>query len=87
MYACAGYPVTDTWCKSIVNRNYLLWPNLLEEKGPAWIHKHLPKSMETTMGHLKVVCSNTRSTTKTTNNDKNNYDNSKNNIDNNDADD
>jgi hypothetical protein len=59
LHACAGYPVLITWIRAITNGNYRSWPNIL---GPKWVKKHLPKSIETTMGHMKAIRSGTRST-------------------------
>jgi hypothetical protein len=61
LHACAGYPVVVTWCQAIANRNYRLWPNLSASTGPKWVQKNLPKSIETTMGHMKAIRSGTRS--------------------------
>ena len=66
LHACAGWPVTETWCTAIANGNYSSWPHLSKFTGPTWIRKHLPKSKETTMGHMKAVRSNTRPTTRST---------------------
>ena len=66
LHACAGYPVTGTLCKAILMGYYSSWPHLSQANGAFWILKHLPKSMVTTMGHMKAVRSNTRSTSKPT---------------------
>jgi hypothetical protein len=62
LHACAGYPIIATWCKAIENGNYRSWPNLSASTGPKWVRKYLPKSIETTMIHMKAICSGTRST-------------------------
>jgi len=62
LHACAGYPVVATWCQAIANGNYCSWPHLSASTGPKWVQKHLPKSIETTMGHMKAIRSGTRST-------------------------
>ena len=72
LHSCAGWPVTETWCAAIANGNYSSWPHLSKFTGPTWIRKHLPKSRETTMGHMKAIRSNTRPTTRSTTKAKNN---------------
>lgn len=62
LHACAGYPVVATWCQAIANGNYRSWPHLSASTGPKWVRKNLPKSIETTMGHMKAIRSGTRST-------------------------
>ena len=42
--------------------NYRSWPNLSAIKGPTWVKNNLPKSLATTMGHMKAVRQGTRST-------------------------
>ena len=64
LHSCAGWPVTETLGSAIANRNYSSWPHLSQFTGPAWIRKHLPKSRQTTMGHMKAIQSNTRPTTR-----------------------
>ena len=54
LHACAGYPVIDTWIKAIKKEYYSSWPKLDQFRGPKWIKKHLPKSVATTMGHMKA---------------------------------
>ena len=63
LHSWAGWPVTETWCNAIANGNYLSWPHLSKFTGPTWIRKHLPKSKQTTMGHMKAIRSNTQPTT------------------------
>jgi hypothetical protein len=67
LHACAGYPVLTTWTRAISNGNYRSWPNLSGATGPKWIRRHLPKSIETTMGHMKAIRSGTQSTKNTKN--------------------
>ena len=55
LHSCAGWPVTETWCNVIANGNYSSWQHLSKFTGPAWIRKHLPKSKQTTMGHMKAI--------------------------------
>jgi hypothetical protein len=62
LHACAGYPVVATWCQAIANGNYRSWPSLPASTGPKWVRKHLPKIIESTMGHMKAIHSGTRST-------------------------
>ena len=62
LHACAGYPVVETWCQAIAQGNYRSWPHLSAATGPKFIRKHLPKSIATTMGHMKAIRSGTRST-------------------------
>jgi hypothetical protein len=66
LHACAGDPVLTTWTRAIANGNYQSWPHLSAATGPKWVRRNLPKSMETTMGHMKAI-PGTRST-KTTKN-------------------
>ena len=77
LHSCAGWPVTETWCAAIANNNYSLWPHLSQFIGPAWIRKHLLKSRQTSMGHMKAIRSNTRPTTRSTTKDNNEKDNTK----------
>ena len=72
LHSYTGWPVTETWCNVIANGNYSSWPHLSKFTGPAWIRKHLPKSKQTTMGHMKAIQSNTRPTTWLTIKEKNN---------------
>jgi hypothetical protein len=65
LHACTGYPVLTTWTRAISNGNYRSWPNLSAATGPKWIRRHQPKSIETTMGHMKAICSGARSTKNT----------------------
>jgi hypothetical protein len=67
LHACAGYPVLTRWTRAIANGNYRSWPHLSAAMGPKCIRRNLPKSIENTMGHMKVIRSGTRST-KTTKN-------------------
>ena len=69
LHACAGYPVKETWVKAIAKGYYSTWPKLDRFKGPQWIMKHLPKSIITTMGHMKATRQGIRSTKKNNNND------------------
>ena len=62
LHACAGYPVTTTWISAIQAGNFRSWPHLSAHSGPAWIRKHLPKQITTTMGHMKATRQNSRST-------------------------
>jgi hypothetical protein len=62
LHAYTGYPIIATWCKAIAIGNYRSWSNLSASAGPKWVQKHLPKSIETTMGHMKAIRSGTRST-------------------------
>ena len=58
LHACAGFPVAETWIKAISQGYYISWPGLT----PSRVKKYLPKSMETVMGHMKLVRQGTRST-------------------------
>ena len=64
LHACAGYPVIDTWIKAIKKGYYSSWPKLDRFRGPKLIEKHLPKSVATTMGHMKAQRQGVRSTKK-----------------------
>ena len=55
LHSCAGWPVTETWCNAIAKGNYSSWPHLSKFTGPVWVRKHLPKSKQTTMGHMKAI--------------------------------
>ena len=60
LHACAGFPSTDTWIDAINHGYYQGWPGLTAAR----VRKHLPKSEETTMGHMKLTRQNVRSTSK-----------------------
>jgi hypothetical protein len=51
-------PVVDTWCKAIDNGNFATWTGLTSKL----VRKHLPKSMATAKGHLRMSRKNVRST-------------------------
>ena len=58
LHLCAWSPVTHTWTTAIDNSYYATWPGL----SSFLIWKHLPKSIPTAKGHLKLVRKNVRST-------------------------
>ena len=60
LHACAGFPTTDTWIQAINQGYFLGWPGLDASR----VYKHLPKSEETALGHLKLNRQGTRSTSK-----------------------
>jgi hypothetical protein len=60
LHGCAGYPTTSTWIQAINRGYYVGWPGLTASR----VHRYLPKSEETALGHLKMVRQGTRSTSK-----------------------
>jgi hypothetical protein len=48
LHAAAFSPVPSTWIKAIQRDFFQSWPGLTTEA----VHKHLPKSMATTKGHM-----------------------------------
>ena len=58
LHLCAWSPVPDTWIKSIENNFFTTWPGLTSQL----VKKHLPKSLPTAQGHLKMVRQHVRST-------------------------
>ena len=62
LHACAGYPMIATCIKAIAAGNYHSWPNLSAVHGPKWVKRYLPKSVATTIGHMKAVRQGTCST-------------------------
>ena len=59
LHLCAWSPAVDTSLKAINRSAYLTWPGLSSKL----IKKHLPKSIPTAKGHLKMSRQNVRSTT------------------------
>ncbi len=57
-HASAGYPVKDTWIKTINVGNYTTWPGLTA----AAVRKHFPESNETQKRHMKRQRQGVRST-------------------------
>jgi hypothetical protein len=49
LHAAAGYPVEDTWIKTIKAGNYTTWPGLTTSVA----RKHFPESDKTQKGHMK----------------------------------
>jgi hypothetical protein len=49
LHAAAGYPVEDTWIKTINAGNYTTWPGITTTA----VQKHFPDSDETQKGHMK----------------------------------
>jgi hypothetical protein len=58
LHAAAGYPMEETWIKSIQAENYNTWPSLTITNA----HKHHPESKETQKGHMKRQRKGIRST-------------------------
>ena len=58
LHLCAWSPVPNTWIKSIENKFFTTWPGLTSQL----VKKHLPKSLSTAQGHLKMVRQHVRST-------------------------
>ena len=58
LHLCAWSPVVDTWTKAIDVHHFDTWPGLTS----ALVRKHLPKSLPTAKGHLKMTRKNVRST-------------------------
>jgi hypothetical protein len=58
LHASLFSPTTQTWIKAINNGHFTHWPMFTAHE----IHKHLPKSVATTMGHLDQQRKNLRST-------------------------
>jgi hypothetical protein len=49
LHAAAGYPVKDTWNKTINAGNYTTWRGLTSEA----VRKHFPESDKMKKGHMK----------------------------------
>ena len=60
LHACAGHPTIATWTAAIDAGHHASWPGL----ATARVNKHLGKSEETVMGHLKLTRQGVRSTSK-----------------------
>ena len=58
LHLCAWSPVVDTWCNAIDRGSFTTWPGL----SSPLVRKHLPKSLPTAKGHLKLTRKNLRST-------------------------
>ena len=58
LHLCAYSPVLHTWTTAIDRSFYTTWPGLTS----TLVRKHLPKSIPTAKGHLKLVRKNVRST-------------------------
>ena len=51
-------PVVDTWCKTIDAGYFATWPGLTSKL----LRKHIPTSIETAKGHLRIARQHIRST-------------------------
>jgi hypothetical protein len=60
LHGCAGFPVTSTWIQAVRRGYFMGWPGLTASR----VHKYLPPSEETTLGHLKLNRQGTRPTSK-----------------------
>ena len=60
LHGCAGYIPKPTWISGIEAGFYDGWPGLTAAR----VRRHLQKSEDTVMGHLKMVSQGLRSTTR-----------------------
>ena len=62
LHACMGAPVVKTYINAIKNNWLTTFPGLTVEA----VTRHLPKTIQTTMGHMHRVRQNIHSTQKVT---------------------
>ena len=58
LHLCAWSPVPDTWIKAIDTDFFSTWPGLTSQL----VRKHLPNSIHSAQGHLKMIRQHIRST-------------------------
>eukprot|EP00957_Ditylum_brightwellii_P156646 11922407-Ditylum_brightwellii.AAC.1 len=60
LHVAAGYPVLTTWIADITKGYYATWPGINENN----VHKHLPRSIYTTIAHMKQQRKGTKALSK-----------------------
>ena len=58
LHLCAWSPVPDIWIKGIEDNFFSTWPGLTSQL----VKKHLPNSIHSAQGHLKMIRQHIRST-------------------------